>query len=294
MHDLVIAALIGFAALPALARPDASSLRADWRAWHERRVERLTAEDGWLTLIDLAFLEEGETTIGRAEGSDLRYAHIASDHLGRFIRTGNVARFEAAPGASVTADGAPVERMTLVGDDAGTPTVLRSGPVSIILIRRGGAPALRVRDNQSPTRLQFRGVETWEYDESFRIPARIEPAREGETIAVTDVLGNTADQPLAATLVCTIDGREVRLDATEGGPDSYFIVFGDATNGDGSHGGGRFIYVPTGENGATVIDFNYAYNPPCAFTDYSTCPLPTQNNRLPMPIEAGEKAPAGH
>lgn len=267
------------------------AMEQEWNAWHAERIARLTAEDGWLTLIDLAFLEQGKTTLGRAEGADLRYANLADDAAGTFIRSGDQVRFEPAPGGAITADAALAQPMTLAADDQGPPTVLRSGPVSITLVRRNGDLALRVRDNASPVRTNFRGIERFPFDPSRRVAARVERAPKGTMVPVTNVMGYTSDQPLDVTLVFELDGLEHRLAALESSPGKLFIVFGDKTNGAGTHGGGRFVEATIGPDGGATLDFNRAYNPPCSFTAYATCELPTAGNRLPIAIEVGEKAP---
>ncbi len=272
----------------AMTQTETHALEADWNAWHAERIERLSAEDGWLTLVGLDFLDEGKTTIGAGEKADLRYEGLGVDLAGTFTKSGDTVRFVAAPGAAMTMNGMPVDSVTLT-EDQGPESYLRSGTVSVALVRRNDALALRVRDNASPVRLHFKGVERYAFDPALRVTARIERHEKGETMAVTNVLGYTADAPRDATLVFDLDGQERRLDA-QGTFDSLFVVFGDTTNGAETHGGGRFLYVKIDEGDTAIVDFNRAYNPPCAFTAYSTCELPTANNRLPIPIRAGEKA----
>lgn len=268
------------------------TMEMEWNAWHAERIARLTAEDGWLTLIDLAFLEQGETTIGRAEGSDLRYANLADDQVGKFIRSGDEVRFETASFVPLPElQPRPAESVAMVADDVGPATILRSGAVSITLVRRNGDLALRVRDNASPVRTGFPGIERHPFDASKRVAASVERAPEGTTVSVTNVMGYTSEEPLSVTLSFEIDGRQHRLVARESAPGKLFIVFGDTTNGDSTHGGGRFLEATIGAEGAAILDFNRAYNPPCAFTAFSTCELPTPGNRLPIAMEAGEKAP---
>ncbi len=291
--------IIGLAfALSATAQQEGGAdpaLIEEWSAWHAQRAELLTAEDAWLTLIDLAFLEEGETTVGRNAECDRSYANMTADRVGRFVRTGDQVRFEADPGAAaeVTIDNEVRASAPIVIDDEGWPTEVRNGPVSIIVIRRNGQPALRVRDNQNPARLEFPGIERYPFNMAMRVEARVEAAAPGDMIAITDVLGATTEQPLAATFVFEIDGREQKLAATGvvGGP--YFIVFADKTTGVTTYSGGRYLTVPESKDGVAILDFNRAYNPPCAYTEFATCPLPPPGNRLMVPIEAGERAPAG-
>lgn len=168
----------------------------------------------------------------------------------------------------------------------------------MILVRREGRLALRVRDNASPLRTEFAGIDRFDYDPSLVVAARVEPPQPGAVVAITNVRGFTEDQPLAATLVVTLGGVEHRLAATKGSGDGFFVVFGDATNAAAdpavrTYGGGRFLDVPAPTAGVAVLDFNRAYNPPCSFTPFATCPTPPASNRLPIEIRAGERAPRG-
>jgi uncharacterized protein (DUF1684 family) len=282
--------------------------RAAWDRWHEARLRRLTAEDGWLSLVDLAFLDDGVWSLGRGADARLRYEHLPADRVGSFVVAGDSVVFAVdlaqdgrgagRPAAEVRADDRVVDTVQLVADDVGTPTVLRSGPISMILVRREGRLALRVRDNASPLRTEFAGIDRFDYDPSLVVAARVEPPQPGAVVAITNVRGFTEDQPLAATLVVTLGGVEHRLAATKGSGDGFFVVFGDATNAAAdpavrTYGGGRFLDVPAPTAGVAVLDFNRAYNPPCSFTPFATCPTPPASNRLPIEIRAGERAPRG-
>jgi uncharacterized protein (DUF1684 family) len=139
-------------------------------------------------------------------------------------------------------------------------------------------------------RAAFSGIDHYPVDPTWRLRARLEPARDF-TIAVPDVLGDVQDEVSPGTVVFEVDGREQRLDALEGGPNGeLWLVFGDATNGVTTYGGGRFLYTSApAADGSLWIDFNRAYNPPCVFSPYATCPLPPAQNRLAVAVEAGER-----
>ncbi|MFM7134765.1 MAG: DUF1684 domain-containing protein [Planctomycetota bacterium] len=260
-------------------------------AWHESRLKALAAEDGWLTLAGLDFLEEGASSYGAGPDATLRYAHATAPIVGVFHRSGDRVAFRAAPGAAVSADGAPCAEVVLVADDAGKPTVLRDGPIMITLVRRNGQLALRVRDNASPVRTGFAGVDLMPYDPSLAVEAQVAAAAPGERVAITNVTGFVEEQPVAARLRFELGGAPHEFVATAGAGGRLFVVFGDATNGVSTYGGGRFLDIDAPFDGRTQIDFNRATNPPCSFTPYATCPLPPGQNRLPVAVEAGERAP---
>lgn len=269
------------------SNPDALACDAH-AAWHAERLESLRTSDGWLTLVGLDFLDDGVIAAGRDENATLSYGGCAADRIGRFELQGEVVRFVPETGAPVSIErGVPGE--PLVADDAGSPSVVRSGTISFTLVRRNGRLALRVRDSESPVRRNFAGIGLYPFDPSRAVEAVVRPAPAGETIAITNVTGHVESQPVGATLEFELDGEVHELKAMPAGEGRLFVVFGDATNGVETYGGGRFLEVPMPADGRTIVDFNRAYNPPCAFTAFATCPMPPPGNRLPMPIEAGER-----
>lgn len=258
--------------------------------WHADRIARLTAPEGWLSLVGLDFLADGSVRVGRGQECELSYQGCSSPVIGRFEVEADAVRFLPEPDAEVRIEhgefGAP-----LVADDVGRPSVVRSGSVSLTLVRRNGRLALRVRDSESPTRVDFQGVELFPDDRARCVQARVIPARAGELLPITNVMGFEESQPIAATLEFELDGAAHTLVAMPAGEGRLFVVFGDETNGVETYGGGRFLDVEAAIAGRTTLDFNRAYNPPCAFTAFATCPLPPAANRLPLRVEAGERAP---
>ena len=263
---------------------------AEIEDWRDRRNQRLASDNGWLTLVGLDWLQDGENRVGSAEDNDIRLGG-GPDHWGTVSVDGDEIRFVPAPGAPVTVDDATVDEAVLVADSQGQPTVVASGDLSFYVIERGSY-ALRVKDKQAPTRVNFTGVEVYPADESWRYEARFLPAEPGTTIDIADVLGRMEPMPVLGSVEFERDGRVYRLlGLAEEGSDSLWFLFADRTTGRETYGAGRFLYsdgMP--EDGRVVVDFNKAYNPPCAFTDYSTCPLPPQQNRLDLAVTAGEKA----
>ncbi len=181
--------------------------------------------------------------------------------------------------------------MPLLSDAQGDATVLRRGSVRFYLIQRGERVGVRVKDSRNPALLAFHGIDSYPVDLKWRFDARFDAYPAGKTIAVPNILGSVEQQKSPGAVVFVMGARELRIDAvTESGTEDLFLIFGDQTNGVETYGGGRFLYAaPPDKNGRVVLDFNKAYNPPCVFTPYATCPLPPKQNRLPIRVEAGEK-----
>jgi uncharacterized protein (DUF1684 family) len=259
------------------------------REWRERRHERLSSEDGWLTLVGLEWLKDGANRLGNSDDSDIRLPGGPAD-WGTVSVNGDEIAFVPAAGASITVDGAPASPARLVADNQGQPTVVRSGTLSFHVIYRSSY-ALRVKDTRAPTLLAFTGVGNYPIDASWRFDARFIPAEPGQTIEIGDVLGQVNPMPVLGTVAFERDGQTYSLiGLQEEGADSIWFLFADRTTGRETYGAGRFLYsdgMPV--NGRVVVDFNKAYNPPCAFSEYSTCPLPPPQNRLDLAVTAGEK-----
>jgi uncharacterized protein len=295
---LLIALTLGPAG--ALAGPEAvidpQAERADVREWRARRVESLTSDDGWLTLTGLFWLQQGDNTFGRAPDNSLVLAHPAlAEHCGTFNVSGHKVRFTAAAGSGVTAAGQAVSSLELSADSAGNPTVLASGTLRFYLIERAGNLGVRVRDLNDPHRTGFRGFNYFPVSTDWVFDARFEPYRPARHIRIINILGMEVEYASPGAVVFVKDGREWRLDTVleEPGDQELFIMFADGTSGHETYGAGRFLYVALPSAGRTRLDFNKAYNPPCALNDFATCPLPPQQNRLRLRVEAGEKSYAG-
>ena len=273
--------------MAAAPQTPSADLEAQTQAWHQKRLERLRAEDGWLTLVNLHWLEEGDTVAGSAEAAALRLPASAPPRLGTFTRRGLEVRFAPAKGVEITSGGKPFSGTTVRTDVAGEPDVLRHGTLQLLAIVRGNRVAIRVRDSAAETRRDFRGIPRFPARADWRKDARFERAASGRTVSVPNVLGEVEDVPLAGTATFSHEGQEYRLEATREG-DKLFFVFGDLTNRRETYGAGRFLYTDEPVEGRVILDFNRAYNPPCAFTPYATCPLPPRQNKLAIRVDAGE------
>ena len=290
-------ALAAATAPTAPASADLAQERQAVEQWKARRLASLTSETGWLTLTGLYWLKPGDNTFGRAKSNALRLDNASlADKAGKFVVKGDKVRFVARKGSGITHEGAPVTDIELAADTTGKPTLLKSGSLTFFLIERAGKLGVRVRDSENPHRKHFAGLEYFPFDDSWVVDARFEPYEARKTVKIVNILGMEEDLVSPGALVFTRDGKEYRLDAVLEAPEDteLFVMFADATSGRETYGAGRFIYVPMPANGIVRVNFNKSYNPPCAFNEFATCPLPPPQNRLTsLRIEAGEKNYAG-
>lgn len=266
------------------------------RTWQEKRLQRLQSDDGWLTLVGLAWLKEGGNTAGSRKGVEVEFPTDAPEVIGTFTRTGAVVAFEPASGVSVLLGGAPFKGGALKTDAAGgNPDVLKAGRFHFFVIARGDRMGVRIKDPEARARKEFKGIPTYPASAQWRIRARWEPSNPATTMAVPNVLGEVEQMRSPGTAVFTVAGKEYRLTpVVEEGTTDLFFVFGDQTNRTETYGAGRFLYAAPPQDGYVVLDFNRAYNPPCAFSAFATCPLPPRENKLALKVEAGEKRAGSH
>ena len=265
--------------------------KASVEAWSADRIARLTAPNGWLSLVGLHWLQEGEQSVGSAGGNDVLLA-AGPNQLGKVVVAGKQATFVPADGLQFTAYGKPGSgSVALVADSQGEPTVIgfANGSASLVLIERSGRLALRVRDANAVTRTGFKGIARYPVDIGWRLDARFEPHEPGKTLPIASVINTLDDMANPGAVVFEKDGRTFRLEAVDEGDGRLFLIFADRSNGRETYGAGRFLYAaPADANGHTVVDFNESYNPPCAMNAFSTCPLPPPENRLDLLVNAGE------
>jgi hypothetical protein len=262
---------------------------AEWRQW---RLERLTSETGWTTLIGLAWLVPGENRLGSAPGSELALpADKAPARVGLvFLEDGKVT-LRPEPGAGLTIGGQPVTApVQLASDQAEEPTLVDLGSINFYVVVRGGKFGLRIRDREAKLRREFPGLDYFPPDPAYRLTARFTPNPPGTQVLVANVLGMSEPTPSPGKVTVTLGGVDYTLTALDDtGDGRLFLIVGDKTNGRETYGGGRYLYADPPKDGVTIVDFNRLYNPPCAFTPWSTCTLPPRENKLPLRLEVGEK-----
>lgn len=307
--------VLGLAACGKSPVADVAAHKAEVEAWHAQRVARLTGENGWLTLVGLYWLKPGENTFGRAPNNAFVLDHAGlPDTLGSFyveaVEGKPLVRFTARPGAAVVSlertdgpDGAKVEfqravdQITLQPDAAADgPTLLQTGTLRFYLIERAGRLGIRIRDTQHPLRTQFAGVERWPVSPDWVVDAEWVPYDPPRLIKIGTIIGTVEEMPAWGQFRFRKGFTTYALDAVleVPGDEELFVMFKDDTSGHSTYGAGRFLYIPIPADptqpGRVRVDFNKSYNPPCAFNEFATCPLPpTQNWLSGIAVEAGEK-----
>ena len=286
-----ILAALALAAVPALAAPPpapgSTAWSADLSAWRAKVDKSLRRDNGWLTLVGRHVLRYGSNSVGSASGNDVVLdAAIAPPHLGVVYVGERHVRLDLSPGAAMTRDGMPFSSAALTTDGDGW---VSSGRLALQVIRRDdGQAVLRVADNGSPLRANFAGRVWFEPDASLALPATFTPYPKGTKITIVNVLNEISQEDAAGNIAFTVNGVRHSLDAVDD-DGSLFIIFRDATSADATYPPGRFLYIERPKDGRWTVDFNRAYNPPCAFSAYTSCPLPPRQNVLAPRIDAGEK-----
>ena len=259
-------------------------------AWRSRLDRALRAEEGWLALAALIWLQEGENVLGSGPECDIRVPEpLAPPRLGTLTLRDGEATLSLARGVEGTFDGDAARTRRMAPDSEGPPTRARVGRLTLAVIRRGERWGLRAWDREHPARTDFPGREWYAVDPAYRVEARFLRFDPPRRIAIANVLGDEdqADSPGAVEF--TLGGQPARLVATSGGANGLFLCFRDATSGVTTYGSGRYLETGRPSGDTVVVDFNRAYNPPCAFTPYATCPLPPEGNALAQSVEAGER-----
>jgi hypothetical protein len=287
---MVVAAVMLAADVSPAPPADEASYRQQIESWRQHRVARLTAPTGWLSLIGLEWLKEGKNTLGSAKDNSIVLAKWPA-HLGTITLDHGKAAVVLQPESDATIDGAKETQSALLDDTNPKPTVVASGTVMFYMVQRGDRWALRIKDSESPTRKQFVGIDYFDIDPGWRIEAKWEAYDPPREIEEPNILGEIDKVIVPGAAVFEHGGKTFRVEPVieTPGDTELFLVFADRTSGKETYGAARFVYTEPPKDGKVVLDFNKAYNPPCAFTPFATCPLPTQQNRLDTRVTAGEK-----
>jgi uncharacterized protein (DUF1684 family) len=284
-HARALAACAALMAMCGVLWPAPDAYRAQIERWRRQREVALTADGGWLTVTGLFWLHEGANSFGAASssasGKDIVLPADPAVKGGAFdLHNGKIA---------LRMDGQTRE---LRPDSTGKPDVFTMGSLTMFVIRRGDKYGIRLKDNNSRLRKEFTGLDYFPVSEDYRIRTRLVP--DAKKIPISNVLGQIADTPSPGYVEFEIHGQKLRLTPVEESPNELSFIFRDLTSGKETYGSGRFLDAELGKDGQVVLDFNKAYNPPCAFTPYATCPLPPKENRLAVRIEAGELKYGAH
>lgn len=260
-------------------------------AW--RRDVEVPLRRDWVSLAGRFELEPGASRIGADPTSDIVLpAGSAPDHVGVLTFDSGAATLTGAPGIELFVNGAALtEPVQLRSDASGTPDVVTLGALTFFLIQRGPRTILRLRDANSPVLRDFGGRRWFAVDESYRVEGIFTPYDPPKPLEITNLLGDTSGQTSPGAVTFTLGGQEHRLDATGWRDGGLVLHFRDATNGALTYGGGRALITAPPVGSLVVLDFNRTANLPCAFTEFATCPLPPAQNRLGIPVAAGEQRP---
>lgn len=259
------------------------------KQWQVKRDQSLRKPFGWVSLVGMEWFHNGDNNIGSGADNNIILSH-GPINIGSFNLNGSNMNFTPEKGVKIKADDVLIQNTIPVKmDTSGSPTVFTVDSFQFYVIERG-KPALRIKDSKADTLLNFSGVEYFPVTEKYYLDAEFIPYKPEKDIEIINVLGLLTKEKSPGKLKFNLDGTDYELDTLDAG-DSYYLIFADRTSGRTTYGPGRFLYVdkPAAGQSLTKINFNRAYNPPCAFTDYSTCPLPPPQNRLRAFIEAGEK-----
>jgi hypothetical protein len=297
---LTVAAYLLFHSVAAIgASSDEAAWKADLEKWRVQRATNLQKPEGWLSLIGLDWLQEGDNSFGSGADNRIRISAKVPEHIGVVHLEKGAVRLQAPAGGfpkDLLVDGHAAQQQALVADDADNPSKLTVGTITIIVINRDGRFALRIKDPQAPTRLGFHGLKWYPPDAAYRVKAKWIPYNPPRVINIPTVLGTQTLMQVPGTVEFTIDRKTVRLEPVLEDPKAteLFFILRDQTSKTTTYGAGRFLYTDFPDHGLDQpgelwLDFNRLFNPPCSFTPYATCPLPPPQNRLSVAIPAGEK-----
>lgn len=259
--------------------------------WRTKRVDRLKGKLGWLKLAGLFWLKRGANTMGSDPSSDIILDPRAPSSLATITMKGQDVYLRITDGVHASFRGKAVSEMLLLSDEEGKrePDKITSGDFTFFIIDRGGRKALRLFDQQAQTYTSFKGLRYFPIDPRWRIEGKFVAFPQTRKVQISTAIGTTVEEQIRGEVRFSIGSETYSLQpVSEEGRSELSFVFGDKTNGNQTYGGGRFMDAKLEPDGKVILDFNKAYNPPCAFTAFATCPLPRTENRLPIEVTAGE------
>jgi uncharacterized protein len=271
------------------AETDLTAYQTEIIEWRAVRLANLTAPYGYLNLVGLHWLEEGHTRIGSADDNDIVFPDTAAPRIGVLDLGDGGVTLRVDLDADVRHVGRQVQSILISDDTTADPVALTHGSLSWTIIKRDGQYALRLRDFEHPAVRNFAPLEYYPINPAFRLTATLQPFDEPRILNVNTTIEGLGYRPESpGKLLFEIDGVDHQLEAYKSG-DQLFIVFADQTTGRETYPAGRFVYTDWPDaDGSTILDFNKAYNPPCAFNAFATCPVASPRNRLKTRIDVGE------
>jgi uncharacterized protein len=284
--------LLAINGLAVAADPPGDSYGKSVREFRAEREAKLTRDDGWLTVVALDWLREGENRIGSNPSFEVPLPKSVPDRVGTITLHKGVARFTPSPGVAVTFNGQIARETNLKPDTGPDYDVLAVGRVKFFVIQRGDKMGVRVKDNDSAARKQFTGMRWYPIDPSWRMQAKFVPWDKPRALSFDTIIRIKEQDESPGYVTFERNGNEYRLEPVIDGKELW-IVMRDQTSGKSTYAASRFLYTQMPHNGLkqpgpVELDFNRAENPPCVYSDFATCPLPPPQNRLRLAITAGE------
>ncbi len=266
--------------------------RQSFQKWQDELVSDL--KENWIPLAGLFWLKQGSNRFGTDPNLEIVLPKdSAPARAGVFELQGGDVTVRLESGVQASVGGVPLANAKLTPDTAGKPTVIELGHLRLHVIKRGEREervGIRVKDLESPALRQFKGLDFYPVNLAYRVSATWVPSEGKRTVGIPTVLGDVVPTPVPGEARFKINGQELRLTALGGDAQhGLFFVFSDLTAKSDTYPAGRFLDTDPVKDGTVVLDFNRAYNPPCAFTPYATCPLAPRENRLAAALPAGEK-----
>jgi len=287
--------------LPGLARADAVALSGDdyhtsLESWKAARLASLKGPSGYLNLAGLFWLKQQQSTFGSAADSDIVFPPAAPPNIGVFQWLDGQVVLAVQPQVIVLHEGTPVTRIRMLDDASEAPVTVAYGSLTWTVIQRDGKFAVRLRDFDHPALRDFPGIDYYLPDTAMQVRALLEPYAVPREVRVDTVIEGLDYRPRSpGILKFLLGGEAFELEAYQAN-DQLLLIFGDQTSGYDTYPAGRFLYADQpDQDGYTMLDFNKAENPPCAFNDFATCPVASPRNRLKTRVEAGERFdPSSH
>jgi len=270
-----------------------SPYETEIKKFQQEHDAALTKDTGWLTIAGLFFLSQPETTFGSDPLNDIVLPAPAPPRAGRFFLQSGKVSVKAEPGVTFLLGDKPFTDGRIKSDGEGPPDRLTLGDLQFWVHMSGDRPSIRLRDKNSKLRQQFVGTSWFPVKEEYKVEATYEPYPKPKQVQVPNILGDIDTLDVPGKVTFTLNGQPITMEPVDEKTD-YWFIFRDLTSGKETYPAARFLYTDPPKDGKIVIDFNKAENPPCAYNPYATCPLPPEQNRLRLRIEAGEKNYAGH
>jgi uncharacterized protein (DUF1684 family) len=256
--------------------------------WRREREEGIRKENGWLALSGLFWLKLGNNRFGSDPANEIQLPDRAPASVGYFEYNGKSVTLRTNPGQKVHVNDKPVDFALLQPDVSDDPSFITLEDVRLVVIQRGNRIGVRMWDNQREQRRSFPARTWFDINENFRVPAQYAPYDRPKMAFFPDLTGEKSEFPVDGYIAFQFNGRDYQLDVTKEDDGSFFVRFWDPTSETDSYPTGRYIVAEADADGNVTLDFNYAYNPPCAFTDFATCVFAPEQNRLDFHVTAGE------